>query len=529
MLAEMTSPVFREKGKPRLPIRFKKGWNIVLGKEGGENSIGKSSALLTIDFAFDGNSYLDGDGVEHIGAHTIRFAFEFDGKVYHFAGNTPDAEKIQVCDGDYNLTGTVWDRNQFCDWLKKQYHIDYAEISFRESVSSFFRIYGKGNLDERRPLKELPGEGMQKSIDLLVKLFDRYKDIKAFSTELEEQKKLSAFKEARRYRFVPDLVGGKTQYEEHLAQIRSPETELDNLVTETTEIHDSEDIEKVRLKSQLDAGRLRLETDIQAKQHQLALLDMSLESVLYPTEADLSALQEYFPSVNIRELYEVERYHRKLAKILDNQFSVEKEQVKGEITELQDQLQTVRGRIRKLGFVGKVAKEYLDRHSELKGRIDALKAQNDAWLTLQDLQNAKKRADDTLKSAITSILADIEYDVNAEMKKFNDSLYIDARNAPRAFNGYNSYTFETPDDTGTGTNYKGMVLYDLAVLYLTALPAIAHDLLIQKNISDGAIDGIMKIYTGTEKQVFIAFDKQDSYREGHLQDTGGQHGAEALR
>nr|WP_304352373.1 DUF2326 domain-containing protein [Bifidobacterium catenulatum] len=81
------------------------------------------------------------------------------------------------------------------------------------------------------------------------------------------------------------------------------------------------------------------------------------------------------------------------------------------------------------------------------------------------------------------------------------------------FNNCNSYTFETPDDTGTGTNYKGMMLYDLAVLYLTALPAIAHDSLIQKNISDGAIDGIMKIYTGTEKQVFIAFDKQDSYRE----------------
>lgn len=73
--------------------------------------------------------------------------------------------------------------------------------------------------------------------------------------------------------------------------------------------------------------------------------------------------------------------------------------------------------------------------------------------------------------------------------------------APRLhFNDYNSYTFETPDVTGTGTNYKGMVLYDLAVLYLTALPAIAHDSLIQKNISDGAIDGIMKIYTGTENR-----------------------------
>lgn len=183
--------------------------------------------------------------------------------------------------------------------------------------------------------------------------------------------------------------------------------------------------------------------------------------------------------MNIRKLYEVERYHCKLAKILDNQFFIEKQQVQDEITELQEQLQTVRSRIRELGFVGNVSKEFLDHHSELKGRIDALKVQNEAWLTLQDMQDAKKRADDTLKSAITSIFADIERDVNAKMKQFNDFLYADTRKALRLhFNSYNCYTFETPDDTGTGTNYKGMVLYDLAVLYLTALPAIAHDLLI---------------------------------------------------
>ena len=516
MLVEMTSPVFREKGNPRPPIRFKKGLNAVLGKNNGENSIGKSSALLAIDFVFGGDTYLESDGVKHIGAHTIYFTFEFEGKPYHFARNTSSADEIQVCDESYNLTGTVWKKHEFCDWLQKQYHIDFAGLSFREEVSSFFRIYGKENLNERRPLQGLPGESMQRSIDVLVKLFDRYKDIEAFSTELEEQKKkLSAFKEARRYRFVPDLVGGKTQYEENLAKIRSLETELDNLVTETTEIRDTEDIEKVRLKSQLDAERLRLETDIQTKQRRLTLLDMSLESGLYPTEADLSALQEYFPLMNIRKLYEVERYHRKLAKILDNQFSVEKEQVQGEISALQEQLQKVRNQIKELGFVGNVSKEFLDRHSELKGRIDALKAQNDAWLTQQDLQDAKKHADDTLKSAITSILADIERDVNAKMKQFNDSLYSDVRKAPRLhFNSYNSYTFETPDDTGTGTNYKGMVLYDLAILYLTALPAIAHDSLIPKNISNGAIDGIMRIYAGTDKQVFIAFDKQDSYPEG---------------
>ena len=58
---------------------------------------------------------------------------------------------------------------------------------------------------------------------------------------------------------------------------------------------------------------------------------------------------------------------------------------------------------------------------------------------------------------------------------------------------------------------KRMIIYDLAVLFTTALPAIAHDSLILKNISDGAIDGIMKIYEKSEKQIFIAFDKQAAY------------------
>ena len=49
MLIDMTSPAFKEKGKERPPIRFKDGLNGVLGKEDGENSIGKSSAMLAID------------------------------------------------------------------------------------------------------------------------------------------------------------------------------------------------------------------------------------------------------------------------------------------------------------------------------------------------------------------------------------------------------------------------------------------------------------------------------------------------
>lgn len=514
MLIEMTSPVFKEKGERRLPIRFKEGLNVVLGKEDGENSIGKSSALLAIDFVFGGDTYLHSDGVKHIGPHTIFFTFLFNGKEYRFARNTASSDEIHHCSESYELTGAVWSKREFTDWLKERYAIDFPGLSFRETVSSFFRVYGKENLDERRPPKGLPGGGMRKSIEVLVKLFNRYGDVQIYSDRLEEQKnKLTAFREARKYRFVPDLVGGKTQYEDNLIQIRSLQAQLDNLTLEQITDHTEEDIEKSRMKSQLQATKLRAETELQSKQRRLELLKMSLEYGLYPTEADLSALQEFFPSVNLRKLYEVENYHKKLATILDEQFVAERQSVEMEISLLQSYIKELQKQITDLGFVGNLSKEFLDRHSEIKGKIDAIRLQNEAYLTLTDLQDAKRRADDMLKRGIEDILSEIERALNDRMKEFNDTLFVDSRKAPQIrFHEYNSYEFETPDDTGTGSNYKGMVVYDLAMLYLTALPTIAHDSLILKNISDGAVNGIMKIYAASKKQVFIAFDKQAAYR-----------------
>ena len=191
-------------------------------------------------------------------------------------------------------------------------------------------------------------------------------------------------------------------------------------------------------------------------------------------------MQAFFPEVNLRKLYEVEGYHKRLASILDGQFAAERDNVQREIEDLQSQVASVNDQIWELGMVGTLSKEFLDRHSEIKGKIDALKTQNEAYLTLTDLQDARNKADDMLKSAIETILSDIEQAINDKMKEYNDSLFAERHKPPHLhFNEYNSYRFETPDDTGTGSNYKGMV--------------------------------IMKIYADSKKQIFIAFDKQDAY------------------
>lgn len=95
----------------------------MLGKEDGANSIGKSSAMLAIDFVFGGDTYLKSDGVKHIGHHTIFFAFQFCGQKYCFARATEDADNVFLCKENHDLMGSYWTKDEFVNWLKVQYHM----------------------------------------------------------------------------------------------------------------------------------------------------------------------------------------------------------------------------------------------------------------------------------------------------------------------------------------------------------------------------------------------------------------------
>lgn len=51
-------------------------------------------------------------------------------------------------------------------------------------------------------------------------------------------------------------------------------------------------------------------------------------------------------------------------------------------------------------------------------------------------------------------------------------------------------------------NFKGLIIFDLALLRLTELPVIAHDSNIFINIADLPIDKIMELYNQSEKADF---------------------------
>ena len=77
MLTEIRSEQFRAR-----VIKFGPSLNVVLGDDNATNSIGKSSLLMVIDFAFGGSSLLEHnkDIVHELGDHDYYFTFEFQEK-----------------------------------------------------------------------------------------------------------------------------------------------------------------------------------------------------------------------------------------------------------------------------------------------------------------------------------------------------------------------------------------------------------------------------------------------------------------
>ena len=89
--------------------------------------------------------------------------------------------------------------------------------------------------------------------------------------------------------------------------------------------------------------------------------------------------------------------------------------------------------------------------------------------------------------------------------------FSEHRKSPRLSLDDATYSFEVFEDTGTGTAYFGLVLFDLAVFRATSLPAIAHDSVLFKNNSNDSVANLVRLYATIQKQSFIALDEIQKY------------------
>lgn len=149
---------------------------------------------------------------------------------------------------------------------------------------------------------------------------------------------------------------------------------------------------------------------------------------------------------------------------------------------------------REFGIPVKVPKHFLQQYSAIERKISALESQNLAYEDSKEMVTEVKIAKQHLEQSETQMLFEIEGIINAQMVRYSD--FIDETRIPPvlSFENNKKYIFRTPDDGGTGTSFKNVIVFDLSVLELTQLPAIVHDSLMFNHIGYKPLKRILELY-----------------------------------
>lgn len=512
MLKEISCSLFNTPGCPSKKIEFKKGLNVILGTENGDTSIGKTTALLIIDFAFGGKTYAKSDAVRQLGNHVISFVFTFQNLSFHFSRSTEDPGDIIF----HNTNGNDEHKTlaEYTAWLSKMYNIEYKNISFRDTISRFFRIYGKGNTNEKQPLLAIPVESQEKAIKVVITLFNKYGEIEPYKEQFDEATRtLNTFKAARKYHFISFAVTSKKIYRENQEKIENYKRIKSEMERQSNGYVSYEELKKANQIDELKRELYDIRTEINEKKNDLHRIELNLKLGIRPTNADLKGLTDFFPNANIEKLMNIEKFHNKIQAILRSELEDSRAKLEKEIDYLDVRLHKVQDKMSSIQPSTAYSQEFLDKYSELVSKIKQLEAENAAFDNKRRLEADVKRAKDSLESQTEYVLHSVENAINKKMEEISDFISNNENTPPiLRINSNRSYKFETPHDDGTATNYRGMLIYDFTMLKLTGLPAIAHDSILFPFASDKEIAKLIELYASEkEKQIFIAFDRYNNF------------------
>jgi hypothetical protein len=501
MLIEIRSQKFRTG-----VVLFHSGLNVILGDANATNSIGKSTMLMVIDFAFGGKDLLlhNDDVVKELGHHEYFFTFQFADEVYRFCRDTSQPDTVYPCGTEFEL-GPPMTLEGYTAFLRQAYEVELPDLSFRMLVGLYTRVWGKENLDPSMPLHIVPSKSGEECVDTLIKTFDRYAAIRDIAFNLDgTEKELKAWATAKTHRVIPAIQ--KKGYDENQKSIATLESELSdirvNLARYTANVSEVVNRELLELKEQKDrllALRLTLASRLQRVQN-------NLRGSRAVRSENFQELVRYFPAIDQDRLARVGEFHTGVARILHSELGASQTQLEEQLAVIDQELALIDERMARSLNTVEAPTALVDRVAEVATKIKSAREENGRYEHEAELRTEMKRLKELLQTEKETILIVID-----GMRRIMTERFGPERKSPYLQLRERSYSFEVEEDTGTGVAYTGLVLFDLTIFLLTRLPILVHDTVIFKNIENDSVSRLLPVYLETEKQSFIALDEIDKY------------------
>lgn len=517
MLTRIECDKFLDDGKGREPIVFHSGLNVILGGSKADNAVGKSTFLLILDFVFGGDSYVKSNKMlfERVGHHEIKFEFEFSGEKYFFSRSTQkDKSKIVK-----RFVGENVEELSIVDYkklLQRLYSIQNEGLSFRDLVGTFTRAVGKYNADYRNPMRSAKGETGEKCVRRLLRMFNAYGPIEsALKEEKIAEEKKAIMQKAVKYDII-SKIPSKTECEKNQKELLRLERELETLKVENElGILDGKSIDAKRIielrneKSRLLSKKFKLHNKLESLK----------ENKERPqTLKSLEKLQDFFPSVNVKKIEEIESFHKSLCSALKSETEEVESAIVDELEKIEDQIQKNEDEIISLNAPENVSSKVVRRLVDCEMKIEKLKKLTQQYEMKQELETAKCEIEANLENLQKSIFPGIESQINDRVAELNRLIKGSEDTPPKiTIESLKKYVYENEKNDSTGAMVRYQNLFDFTMLEKTSLPFFVQDSADLKQVEDDSFLKLIDLYATTSKQIFIAIDKTESYTtDGNL-------------
>jgi hypothetical protein len=520
MLVEVRCDKFISNGKVREPIRFHAGLNVVLGDDNGSNSIGKSTFLMILDFVFGGTDYIQKcvDVQENVKEHTICFAFDFGGQMYYFSRNTVDYNNVVKCNAEYQaLPEEPLSLQKYGEFLCEHYALLTEGITWRGAIARFIRVYKRDTLDEERPLRSSKDESATVAIQRYMRLFDRYSSVEAQIKQAAkaEDEKETFRKSTQEYNHIRAAKNDKEKAanDTRIAELEQQEQSL--IDDNNSGLLDLDSMTAQRL-SELNEALINFRRQRALVQTQLNSVRRDMTGEKRSFKRTFTDLERFFPNEEFHTLEEIEHFHQKLTKILEQEFAETERSLATTYALLSREIAAIQEQITEIKNVPNVSQAILKEFAQITTELNNLRKANRNYDELQRLKQVAADYAATRDTIIADELLIIKNTVNREMDSITLEILGDATHMPPVLKleKLNKYTFKTPNDGGTGAQYRGLITFDLANMAVTPIPFVVHDSVLLKNIERAVFSSIIKVYHNQRqqgKQVFMAYDTLDAY------------------
>ena len=515
MLKEIYCEKFISNGVIRQKIEFHKGLNTIVGTakngEKSENSVGKSTFLMIIDFCFGGKSFLKSKAVKIIGNHTICFAFDFEGSSHYFMRTTEKDDSIFICDNNYQNPQN-YKIEEFRNWLKKQYNLIDIEATFRELFDTYSRFYGdEKEISPKEILRTHNGHNGTDQVRTLEKLFEKYPLIKNAIDRIQDSENLKKVKKTATKLKVDISDFRKINVEETRDRIKELEEERDDLLQKQKEHIPELDAQKAKELAELKSNHKNLAAKRSKFLTRIENIKNTNFETVKPSKASYFALLDFFPNVDIKRIEEIDSFHEKLNNILAEEHEEALEEYRTELEIIQSKIEKIEIKLSEFGNETDFITAFLQKFSKIQSEIDKLNSLLEEDGNRKAIAATVSADRKNLKNDEKNILTDIENSINAKLSFYSEEILgKDMESIQFHFPTNSTYELGSPFDDGTGTDYTSMILFDLSVLNLTRLPAIIHDSYLISNIRGNRLENLIKTYASeTEKQIFLSIDETD--------------------